>query len=191
MTIRTSDGGATAMPPTVSTAMRTVDRAAGNRAGARLACALLIMVAALGQVARADATAEDARVAVDAVLTRLHALAAAGDFESYFDLYAPDAVFFGTDASERWNIAEFRRYAAGSKGWAYQMTARHIFINASGDTAWFDEELQNARFGATRGTGVLALREGVWKVVQYHLTIPIPNEMAEAVADEIRRRSQP
>lgn len=189
--MRPSDSPSPAIDSISGAGMTPVVRLVSNRARASLAGMLLLWAAAVGPMAQAESADAAARVAVDAVLTRLHTLAAAGDFQTYFDLYAPDAVFFGTDLSERWSIPEFRRYAAGSEGWTYTMTARHIYIDDSGDTAWFDETLQNARFGSTRGTGVLALRDGVWKIVQYHLTIPIPNAMAETVADEIRNRSQP
>ena len=38
----------------------------------------------------------------------------------------------------------------------------------------------------TRGSGVLVLREGEWKVAQYNLTIPIPNPLAGDVVRQIR-----
>lgn len=118
------------------------------------------------------------RTAVDAVLTDLHTLASAGDFERYFQLFTEDAVFMGTDATERWSVDDFRGYAAASDGWTYQMTERHIFLDDDADTAWFDERLENANYGETRGTGVLVRTPDGWKIAQYNLTIPIPNELA-------------
>src|SRR5690606_29897681 len=47
---------------------------------------------------------EVARAAVDSVLTALHQTASEGAWDLYFALYAPDAVFFGTDATERWSL---------------------------------------------------------------------------------------
>jgi ketosteroid isomerase-like protein len=35
------------------------------------------------------------------VLDALHARASAADFDGYFELYTDDAVFLGTDATER------------------------------------------------------------------------------------------
>ena len=35
-------------------------------------------------------------------------------------------------------------------------------------------------------TGVLVKRDGGWKITQYNLTIPIPNEIALEVVERIR-----
>lgn len=128
--------------------------------------------------------------AVSAVLDDIHRLASEADFEGYFDLYTDDAVFLGTDASERWSIAEFKQYAKPAfdrgSGWTYTMTERHVFISEDGNTAWFDERLENAGFGECRGTGALIKVDGVWKVSQYNLTVPIPNELLRDVVAQIR-----
>ncbi|MBT1444888.1 nuclear transport factor 2 family protein [Shewanella sp. JM162201] len=118
-----------------------------------------------------------------AVLDALHRHAAHADWPAYFALYSQDAVFIGTDASERWNMGEFRRYAEPTKGWDYQPTVRH-FIER-GEMLIFDELLTNAKYGTTRGTGAMVLTEEGWKVVQYHLSIPVPNEVAKEVTATI------
>lgn len=118
------------------------------------------------------------KIAVDSVLSALHQAASAADWDRYFGLYTPDAVFFGTDATERWNLDAFRGYASNSTGWTYLMTERHVFVDADGNTAWFDERLRNARYGESRGTGVLVKGDSGWKITQYNLTFPIPNNLA-------------
>jgi len=127
---------------------------------------------------------------VEAVLDDFHAAASAADEERYFGHFAPDAVFLGTDASERWTRAEFRDfvhpYFARGQGWTYEASRRHVSLSAGGSTAWFDEMLSNAKYGECRGTGVLQLRDGDWKIEQYHLTIPIPNELAAEIVERIR-----
>ena len=123
-----------------------------------------------------DLAAEE--VAVDSVLSALHQAASEADWDRYFGLYAPDAVFFGTDATERWDLDAFRGYASNSTGWTYLMTERHVFVDADGNTAWFDERLRNARYGESRGTGVLVKGDSGWKIAQYNLTFPIPNNLA-------------
>lgn len=150
----------------------------------------ILAVAASGACAPAatpapapDLNAE--RAAVDSVLTELHRTAAAGDWETYFGLYSGDAVFFGTDATERWSLDEFRGYASASTGWTYDMTERNVFVSADGNTAWFDERLTNASYGETRGTGVLVKGDAGWKIAQYNLTIPIPNDLAAEFAQRI------
>ncbi len=51
---------------------------------------------------------EDDKAAIASVLDQLHDAASEADGERYFGLFAPNAIFFGTDATERWPIGEFR-----------------------------------------------------------------------------------
>lgn len=129
---------------------------------------------------------ERARASVDEVLSAFHRLASEADFDAYFELMADDAVFLGTDATERWTVDEFRGFAAGTSGWTYDMTERHVYVAPDGRTAWFDELLENARYGQTRGTGVLVATDAGWKIAQYHLTIPMPNDLAVEFVERIR-----
>ena len=130
--------------------------------------------------------------AVDNVLNSLHTNASQANFDAYFYLYAEEAVFIGTDASETWDLQSFKNYAkpvfARGTGWTYTMQERHIYFSPGGDVAWFDELLDNKSLGLTRGTGVLINTEEGWKVSQYHLTIPIPNDIARDVAKQIKSR---
>lgn len=125
------------------------------------------------------------RAAVDSVLTALHQTASEGAWDQYFALYTPDAVFMGTDATERWNIAEFKDYASATAGWTYTMTERNLVVDDAGTTAWFDERLRNDSYGETRGTGVLVKGDSGWHVAQYNLTIPIPNDLAREFTTRI------
>jgi len=122
------------------------------------------------------------------VLDELHDAASKAQFDRYFALFAPDAVFIGTDASERWTLEQFKAYTkpifAKGKGWTYTPTQRHIAID--GDFAWFDELPVNAKYGTCRGSGVLRRTGGTWRIVQYNLSVPIPNDLLPKVADEIR-----
>lgn len=137
-----------------------------------------------------DVAAETA--AVSAVLDSFHYYASVPNEDAYFALMAPEAVFIGTDASERWPVAEFRAYAHArfeqGAGWTYRLRegARHVLISPGGDVAWFDEILKNENYGVTRGTGVLRSIDGLWKIAQYHLTIPVPNALAREVVAMIR-----
>jgi hypothetical protein len=64
-----------------------------------------------------------------------------------------------------------------------------VTLAEDGSTAWFDEMLENQSYGTTRGTGVLVRTAGGWKIVQYHLTIPLPNDLARDVVQMIRNRN--
>ena len=130
--------------------------------------------------------------AVQHVLDQLHDAASKADGERYFDLFSPRAVFLGTDATERWPINQFRIYALKrfetGTGWTYQVRDRHVYLDDDVNTAWFDEVLHNDKYGECRGTGVLIKRKGVWKIAQYNLTFPIPNELALDVVKMIRQQ---
>lgn len=131
------------------------------------------------------------RAAITAVLDALHESASKADGTRYFGLFTPDAVFLGTDATERWTLEQFKAYAnplfAKGKGWIYTARDRHIFLNgAAGNTAWFDERLDNAKLGECRGTGVLVKSDHGWKIAQYNLTVPVPNELMAKVVELIK-----
>ena len=128
---------------------------------------------------------------VEQTLDGLHKAAAKADGAAYFALFAPDGVFLGTDATERWTVDEFRKYAlarfAKGQGWTYVPKERHVTLAPAGDVAWFDELLDNAKLGTCRGSGVLRKIGGAWKISQYNLSIPVPNELAGKVVDLIRK----
>ncbi|OFC71526.1 nuclear transport factor 2 family protein [Alteromonas confluentis] len=132
--------------------------------------------------------------AVATVLDKLHQSAASASYEDYFSTFATDGVFIGTDASETWTVSEFKAYAKPyfdqGRGWTYTPTARHVYFSQSGDVAWFDEMLDSQSYGVTRGTGVLEKRDGKWLVTQYHLTIPLPNELVDDVVKQIQATAQ-
>lgn len=154
----------------------------------RLSILILIGSLASGIAFGAETTPEGR--AVDAVLTGFHAAAASADGSTYFSLLADDAIYIGTDASERWTVDEFRTFAepyfSKGRGWTYTVTDRHIAIAPEGTVAWFDEMLWNDTYGVCRGTGVLALQNGAWRIAQYHLTFPIPNDLAREVTARIK-----
>ena len=148
---------------------------------------LLLVLSCLPSTAQNRA---EEQVNVSQQLDNLHKWASDGDFDAYFDLYDETAIFLGTDATERWTVEEFKDYSrpvfARGSGWTYIPTARNVYLSESGDTAWFDEMLQNENLGVTRGTGVLVKRGDDWKIVQYNLTLPVPNQLAREFVGRIR-----
>lgn len=121
----------------------------------------------------------EAMAKASSALDRFHAAAASADEEAYFGLFADGGVFLGTDGEERWTVPQFRAYAhprfASGKAWSFRAARRELQVH--GDTAWFDEDLDTPNLGPARGSGVLMRdAKGAWKVAQYNLSIPIPNE---------------
>lgn len=149
---------------------------------------LVLMLAALTTPARAATPEQDIAATLDA----LHAAAAKADGPAYFALYTPDATYLGTDAAERWSLADFKGYAmpyfSKGQGWTYVPRERHITIApvACRCVAWFDELLDSQSYGTSRGTGTLVLTPQGWRVSQYALTFPIPNDLAHGMTDQIK-----
>ena len=131
---------------------------------------------------------------IAAVLDDFHMAASDADSARYFGHYAPYAIFHGTDIMERWTLEEFQAYAqphfSQGRGWTYEPRERHIYVAENGQTAWFDEILTNEKFGETRGTGVLVLMDDSWKVAQYHLTLPVPNDLIYDLVEMIEHQKQ-
>ncbi len=134
---------------------------------------------------------EEPGAAVSKVLDTLHDAASKADGARYFALFTDDAVFMGTDASERWTIDAFKAFAKPyfdkGTGWTYTKKERHIDVDDKAGYAWFDELLDNAAYGVCRGSGVLRKTTDGWRVVQYNLTIPIPNALAQDLVARIRK----
>ncbi|WP_394129009.1 nuclear transport factor 2 family protein [Shewanella maritima] len=122
---------------------------------------------------------------INSLLNQLHEAAATANWQTYFDLYHPKAVFIGTDASERWSMIQFQQYAEKTSGWSYDLQSREL-IKVDG-TIVFDEQLYSASYGVSRGTGALVKTEAGWKVLQYHLSFPIPNEQAKRITTLIKQ----
>ena len=121
-----------------------------------------------------------AKLAIAQVLDDLNDAAAKADEPRYFSHFAPDGVFLGTDATERWDLPAFRAFAhphfAKGRAWAFRATRRAITVSPDGRLAWFDEDLDTEKLGPARGSGVLALQAGGWVIEQYNLATVVPND---------------
>ncbi len=118
----------------------------------------------------------------DAFLDQWHRDAATGQFENYFAAFESDAsIFMGTDATERWTIAEFKPWAKpyfeDGMAWDFTPFNRHLFYAEKGNMLWFDEELETPNLGVCRGTGVMEWKNGRWRIHHYNLAIAIPNDL--------------
>ena len=124
--------------------------------------------------------------AASSVLDSLHDAAAKADWDRYFKLYTKDAIFLGTDVSERWTMEQFKGYATPTKGWVYTKRERHMAITPDKNTIWFDEVLDSQKYGTSQGSGLLVRTESGWRIAQYHLTFPMPNDLAEDFTAKIK-----
>ena len=159
--------------------------AARNKSWALL---LTLLILAVPAWADSSSSTEAEASAIATQLDDFHKAASNADFDAYFDLFSENGVFIGTDATERWPVPVFkefvRPYFSQGKGWTYVPRDRTIVVR--GDVAWFDELLDSAAYGECRGSGVLVKEGGQWKVAQYNLHFPVPNDLAKPITKMIK-----
>lgn len=129
---------------------------------------------------------EGERENISKLINSWHKAAAEANFDAYFDQMAEDAVFIGTDATENWQNKDFRKYSkphfdAGS-AWDFTALERNIYVSENGKIAWFDELLKT-QMGICRGSGVVTMENGSWKIKHYVLSMVIPNSVASDVIE--------
>ena len=121
---------------------------------------------------------------VSKVLDDLNAFAANADYKNYFDLFATESSFIGTDATEVWNKKEFMDWSKPffdkGKAWSFTSLKRNISFSSDGKYAWFDE-LLDTQMKLCRGSGVLEKTGNQWKIKQYVLSQTIPNDVNDEV----------
>lgn len=140
-------------------------------------CLILISFSSFAQIT----TPKDE---IHQLVDQWHKAAAEANFSAYFELMAEDAIFIGTDAAENWNKKEFELYAKPhfdkGKAWYFTALERHIFMDSTGEIAWFDE-LLDTQMKICRGSGVLIKVGNQWKIKHYVLSMTIPNETSKSV----------
>ncbi len=133
--------------------------------------------------------------ALATVLDDYHDAAAKADGERYFGHFAPEGVFLGTDATERWTVNEFRRYGGAAferdSAWIFVPQWRAVEFDPTGTVAWFHEVLHSDSFGECRGTGTARRIDGTWRLTLYDLTVPIPNDLLTGIVEQIRDHADP
>lgn len=121
---------------------------------------------------------------VSKVLDDLNLYASTADFKNYFNLYAEESTFIGTDANEVWNKKEFMAYSKPhfdkGKAWTFTSLKRTITFSADGKYAWFDE-LLDTQMKLCRGSGVLEKIGTQWKIRQYVLSMTVPNDVSKEI----------
>lgn len=131
------------------------------------------------------------KLEVEQQLDRWHKAAANADYETYFDLMVEPGVFVGTDATEHWDLSAFKNFSKPyfdkGKAWSFTSVERHIYLTDSGQTAYFDELLET-HMGICRGSGVMLLKKGSWKVAHYVLSIAVPNDQVVAL-NELKKET--
>ena len=119
---------------------------------------------------------------INTFMDNWHKAAAVGDDVTFFNSMTEDGVYIGTDASERWDREEMRKWAKPyfDKGSAWSFTAknRNVSISEDGQMAWADE-LLDTWMGDCRSSVVLVKQDDDWKIKYYHLSIAVPNNAVD------------
>ncbi|MCU7613378.1 nuclear transport factor 2 family protein [Chryseobacterium sp. GMJ5] len=127
------------------------------------------------------------KVEIGKMLDGFNAAAAKSDFATYFNYFADESTFIGTDATEVWNKKEFmvwaKPYFDKKKTWNFTSLKRNVFFSKDGKLAWFDE-LLDTQMKICRGSGVVEKINGTWKVRQYVLSVTVPNDVVDKVVAE-------
>ncbi len=129
---------------------------------------------------------------IEAMLNDWHDAASKADEARYFGHMTSNAVFIGTDDTEYWTGPQFKDFAhpyfSKGKGWTYHPHDRHVYwYDPATDVAWFDEKLDNDKYGRCRGAGVCVRTGGEWKLAHYTLSFPVPNDAAADVVRTIKQ----
>lgn len=121
---------------------------------------------------------------INKLLDDLNVLAANADFEKYFECFAEESQYIGTDATEVWTKKEFKDwskpYFDKKTTWNFKSLKRNIFFSKDGNYAWFDEIL-DTQMKICRGSGVVEKINGKWKIKQYVLSVTVPNDVVDEV----------
>ena len=121
--------------------------------------------------------------AIGKLLDAWHHAAATADEDVSFGSMADDAIYLGTDATERCTRVEFmawgKKYFERESAWSFEPYNRTIYVSSDGQFAWF-EELLKTWMGVCRGSGVLTCdTEGKWKIQHYNLAVTVPNDLMQ------------
>lgn len=134
----------------------------------------------------AQAKFDKEKAAIGTMLDGFNVAAAKADFTTYFNYFADESTFIGTDATEVWDKKTFmiwaKPYFDKKRTWNFTSLKRNIYFNKDGKLAWFDE-LLDTQMKICRGSGVLEKINGQWKVKQYVLSVTVPNDVVDKVVE--------
>jgi ketosteroid isomerase-like protein len=118
-----------------------------------------------------------------------HRAAATADADAFYGRMTADAIYLGTDATERWLRDELREWATFAfereSAWDFKPGNRVVYLSADEDYAWWEEDL-DTWMGPCRGSGVAQWVAGEWKIKHYHLSVTLPNEKVDGFLELIK-----
>lgn len=126
------------------------------------------------------ADAQESHQEIHRFIDAWHKAASEADASRFFGSMDEQAVYIGTDASERWTKKAFIQFAKPyfdkGKAWDFIPYDRELHVTSDSKIVWFSE-LLTTWMGVCRGSGVLTMTQEGWKIQQYHLSVTVPNDV--------------
>ncbi len=129
---------------------------------------------------------------INTLVNGWHHAAAVADEDVFFGFMSDDAVYLGTDESERWTKAAFiqwsKKYFDKKSAWDFKPLSRNIYFSEDKKIAWWDEKL-DTWMGVCAGAGIATLTKSGWKIRHYQLAMMIPNDKVKSVLEVLKKDS--
>lgn len=126
---------------------------------------------------------EEQIVSLNQFMDSWHLAAAEANAEEFFGRMREDAIYIGTDKSERWLRDDLRKWSAKAfareSAWTFVASERNWQVHPDQQFAICDE-LLITWMGPCRATAVLTWEKEGWKIIHYQLSVTIDNEKIES-----------
>jgi len=147
-----------------------------------VALSLLMPLLSLRAQSKMTESEDLQKITLNQFMDTWHLAAAKANAEVFFGMMSEDAVYIGTDKTERWQRDELREWAreafARESAWIFKATERNWQIEGDKQLAICDELLETW-MGPCRSTAVLTWQDNSWQIIHYQLSVTIDNEKIE------------
>jgi hypothetical protein len=121
-------------------------------------------------------------IVLNQLMDTWHLAAAKANEKVFFSMMSEDAVYIGTDKTERWLRDELREWSAEAfareSAWNFKAKERNWRINKENQFAICDELLETW-MGPCRSTAVLGWNGKSWQIIHYQLSVTVDNAKIE------------
>ena len=115
-------------------------------------------------------------------LSSVEPVAAIGDSVGFFSRMTEDALYLGTDETERWTRTtmgkDLGKFFNGKKAWHFIAYNRIYTALDDKNTILFDESLKTW-MGPCKSTGMLRKVKGKWLISYYNLNVAVSNAVVK------------
>lgn len=118
----------------------------------------------------------------DEIIDAWHHAAATGDSVGFFSRMTEDALYLGTDETERWTRTtmgkDLGKFFNGKKAWHFIAYNRIYTALDDKNTILFDESLKTW-MGPCKSTGMMRKVKGKWLISYYNLNVAVSNAVVQ------------